>query len=552
VTLPVRNSRSCNTLAFCNVDPNYLAVGLDKVRGDSSLIIWDIQTATPSLSVSKSTPSDEEVVAERPLPRIARADVVGHRTDPRVLQQHALTEVVSAVAFLPQSTHLLLAGISARWLRLFDLRSPSPTTTNIATKVHGIATSPIDPHQIACCGDGVITVWDARRLPHPLLTFTEKDAAADGARTRPGASAAPAGFVNHIEFSSSRRGVLAAQEKDTSYVRFWDLQQAQAQGNDGFFTDGERYGFGFGEGAQYRVAKRSSWAPWIAGAGAGGPGMRPSSVEPQEAMALVLSDTRKSTFSTSILVCMLIRRSQLEAKNFHKPLASFALVPNKRAFSLTSEVVVVNRDGDLELYAMHDTPKQASWSARGDLAIGTGLGCKVLPGFEDHGAPPQPWDVHIEEETTTRGRGKTSSVPIFGKGDEDGFPALEGNTSPSKAIKARTYSPASFRHYPLEHSVVRSELSMSPSGISDRVVLKPLSGDEPKSKGHRQAAENSLSKAKHSSRSVPQVVEDDISMMMRRRTIRGYGLASVSRILVSEFLNLIFLAGQAQRSSRAG
>ncbi|OAX34866.1 hypothetical protein K503DRAFT_785458 [Rhizopogon vinicolor AM-OR11-026] len=82
--------------------------------------------------------------------------------------------------------HLLLAGISDRWLCFFDLRTPAPTTINIATKVHGIATSPIDLHQIVGCGDGIVTGWDARRLPHHLLTFTEKDAAVDGARTRGG------------------------------------------------------------------------------------------------------------------------------------------------------------------------------------------------------------------------------------------------------------------------------------------------------------------------------------------------------------------------------
>ncbi|KAG1751269.1 uncharacterized protein EDB91DRAFT_1234726 [Suillus paluster] len=450
VTLPVRNSRSCNALAFCNTDPNYLAVGLDKVRGDST-----------------------------------RADV-GHRTDGRVLQQHAPTEIVSALAFLPQSTHILLAGISARWLRLFDLRSAVPVTTNIATKVHGIATSPIDSHQIACCGDGIITVWDARRLPHPLLTFTEKDAAADGARPR------SASFVNHIEFSSSRRGVLAAHEKDSSYVRFWDLQQAQGSENYSY-SDGERSG----ESSQVRANKRS-WAPWTAA----GPGLRHSTMELQETLALVLTDTRKTT-------------------SFPKPLASFALVPSKRAFSLTSEVMVVNKDGDLELYAVHDTPKQASWSPRGDLAVGAGLGCKVLPGFQDRGVPPQPWEIRIQDETTTRGRGKTGSLPPFGRGDDDGFPALEGKASPSKPVKARTYSPASFRHYPLDHS----ELSASLGGASAQTAVRPQIVEEPKLKSHRQGAEKSSPRGKSSIRSVHQVVEDDISMMMRRRTIRGYGLA---------------------------
>ncbi|OAX31088.1 hypothetical protein K503DRAFT_806384 [Rhizopogon vinicolor AM-OR11-026] len=118
VTLPVHNSRSCNALASCNLDLNYLTVGLDKVRGDSTLIICDIQSATPSLSLSPSFILDEDAVSNttpgRPQPRIARANVIGHRTDGRVLQQHAPTEIVSALAFLPQSTCLLLAGILAQ------------------------------------------------------------------------------------------------------------------------------------------------------------------------------------------------------------------------------------------------------------------------------------------------------------------------------------------------------------------------------------------------------------------------------------------------------
>ncbi|OAX38556.1 hypothetical protein K503DRAFT_792437 [Rhizopogon vinicolor AM-OR11-026] len=418
--------------------------------------------------LSPSSTLDGDAVSNaapgRPQPRIARADVVGHRTDGRVLQQHAPTEIVSALAFLPQSTHLFLAVH------------------------HGIATSPIDPHQIACCGDGIVT----------------KDTAADVAGTRGGSGGSAgagaggvnsnaASFVNHIEFLSSRRGVLTTREKDTSY---------QAQGREDF-ADGER--FGFGESLQLRGAtSKRSRAPWTAA----GSGMKPSNVESQGTMALVLSDMRKVP------------------KNFHKPLASFALVPSKRAFSLTSEVMLVNKDRDLELYTMHGTPKQALWSARGDLAVSTGQGCKVLPRFADRGVPLQPWDVHAEEETTTRGRGKTVRQPMFGKGDEDGFLPLDSDASPSKVMKARTYSPASFQHYPLEHSVVRSDLSAPLSGVSDQIALKPPARDEPKAKGRRQLAEQSSSRVRHSTQSVSQVMEDDISMMMRRRATRGYGLAS--------------------------
>lgn len=231
VSLSVKNSRACNALAFCAADPNYLAVGLDKVRGDFSLVVWDIVSSIPSLqvripSVAGRSHSRTESLGQqltfsvpsspRPEPVIPRGELVS-KADPKILQQHAPTEVVSAVEFLPKSTTLLLAGISHRWLRLFDLRTPTPAVLSAASKVHGIATDPFEPYRIGCFGDGTATIWDARHISHPLLTFTEKDAAADGARPRGGA------FV-HMEFSSVRRGVLATLEREANHVRFWDLQ----------------------------------------------------------------------------------------------------------------------------------------------------------------------------------------------------------------------------------------------------------------------------------------------------------------------------------------
>jgi WD repeat-containing protein mio len=283
VSLPVRNSRSCNSLAFCSVDPNYLAVGLDKVRGDSSLIIWDIQTASPSLSISPHLSSNSNYI--RPQPHIPRADL-GPRADNRILQQHALTEIVSSLSFLPQSTHLLVAGISLRWLRLFDLRSPTPSATNVASKVHGVATDPFDPHRIACFGENTVSVWDARMLSNPLLSFTEKDASADGA------SRTSRGIVQEIEFSSSRRGVLAVLHKDGSHVRFWDLKQAHGSTIPGLLNTGERSAERSREPSLTSRTPKLSWAhlPWAADTGNQSPMADAHSLN-----NVILSETRKST-----------------------------------------------------------------------------------------------------------------------------------------------------------------------------------------------------------------------------------------------------------------
>jgi WD repeat-containing protein mio len=286
VSLPTRNSRACNALAFCDADPTYLAVGMDKVRGDSSLIIWDIRSVSPALSIPpKATAGVDEdsLLSFRPHPRIPRADV-GSRTDNRVLQQHAPTEIVSALSFMPNSTHLLLAGISHRWLRLFDLRSPVPSTTNVASKVHGISTDPFDPHRIATFGDGSVTVWDARRLPHPLVTFTEKDAYADGARRRANST------FTTIEFSSTRRGTLAVLERESTYVRFWDLRQVKV-------AEGTPHGRQSRDSSQSNRVARRSWTnlPWTTSAPIG---IDPTvEVTPEPSSTLALADTRKSMCS---------------------------------------------------------------------------------------------------------------------------------------------------------------------------------------------------------------------------------------------------------------
>ncbi len=291
VTLPVRNTRSCNALAFSSVDPNYLAVGLDKVRGDASLVVWDIVTASPALSIKSPTQLTFNVppagAPTRPQPQIPRGEVAP-RTDPRVLQQHAPTEVVSSVAFLPKSTTLLLAGISHRWLRLFDLRSPSPTVFTAASKVHGIATDPFDPHRIGCFGDGIATIWDARRLSHPLLTFTEKDASADGQRVRQNA------VFTSMEFSPVRRGILATLERDASHVRFWDLQQIEILDRTCARSRSR-------DSTQSARATRLSWAnptnmlPWTT-TGSGHVSAPATSADNQKLpYNLVLSDTRSST-----------------------------------------------------------------------------------------------------------------------------------------------------------------------------------------------------------------------------------------------------------------
>jgi WD repeat-containing protein mio len=242
-------------------------------------MIWDIHNALPLLSDDRFSMPDPHT-SRTPIPRTE----TGPRTDSRILQQHAPAEMVSALAFLPNSANMLLAGISNRWLRMFDLRKPTPGTTSAAYKVQSIVTDPFDAHRFGCFGDGLITIWDSRKLPHPILTFSDKDALADGAL------ASQAVLYSTIEFSSVRRGILASLERDGKCVRFWDIQECSAQPIETLAREPQRDLITSSTNAPTRL----SWAtlPWASSAPNHPPQLSPTVVSPLASH--VLTNTRHS------------------------------------------------------------------------------------------------------------------------------------------------------------------------------------------------------------------------------------------------------------------
>ncbi|KAF7301219.1 zinc-ribbon-16 domain-containing protein [Mycena indigotica] len=572
VSLMPRSSRACNSLDFCRVDPNFLAVGLDKVRGDSSLVIYDIISARSKLSLSLSLDDDSSslVPPARPGPTIPRFEITP-RADQRTVQHHAPTEVVTAVSYASNTNHLVLAGMSHRWLRLLDIRTATPTVTSVAARVQGITSDPFDTHRIATFGDGMVSVWDVRKLTGgPLLAFTDKDASADGF----GLQRSPLMVYSGIEFSPTRRGTIATLHQNSSYVRFWDTLATNARSNSsegGGGASGSSDG-GVGESSSLSSRlTRKSWTglPWTAAAPT--TPMGGSQASARESTPLVLSDTRRT-------------------KLFPKSLSSFALVPSDRA-SLTSNIMVVNKDGDLELYALHDTPKQAVWSGRGDFVISAGKTCRIFSGVmegeaeleqeflqqrDQHSQAQQPQQLDSNErersrsmatETTesvhsmsfSRGRSVTSPFgmppPLFGRGDEDGFPALGtvfpptrsarespvfrtgiSATRPNSASRARTYSPASMRRYPIESATTLKTKSKSRSRSGARLAgltsttqtatdeAKPPAALAPPARARKLSRGAGRSDSRN--RDIAHIVEDDISMVMRRRCLRGYGIGT--------------------------
>ncbi|KAF8624642.1 hypothetical protein AX15_005795 [Amanita polypyramis BW_CC] len=674
VPLAVRNSRTCNALAFSTGNPNYLAVGLDKVRGDQSLVVWDLTTTKPSLQIPGETWAQASALSSGQSPgnatlpvgyspplAVPRAIEPQHnsRTDPRILQQRATGEVVSALAFIPGTTHLLLAGISNRHFRFFDLRAPvsgspaaaaaaasSPGTAgggsggvapspvssnssyasastnlppgsggrgnwstntngsgynsnvthvsyrttlpsvggaavnpisvpsqmhppplaiqstpssmkpigaevaNVQVKVQGIAPDPLEPHRIACwnADEGIVTIWDARKLKEPVLTFGERDASADGGyalgytdsfgagpgpgecpvcgaygshvhhhhhgygyngeikRTMggPGGSCTGSGVYAQAEWATSRRGAIATLEKDAKFVRVWDVLSARPYMVESVVGGGGGGGASAGSGgSRGGSGVRRSWAAtlsWPRGdGGTTGQGEAPAAHSPfggngefygctyNSSLTLVLSDTRRT-------------------KAFPKVLSSFALVPPTlgMARNISTKIMVVNKEGDLELYAMHDAPKQVVWGARGDLAIGGGDAIKVITPRQD------------ENEVTDEVKSKEKEV----------VEKKAGSIRRGRVEDGTVHAPRP----PFSRNVSLSYLPHRDTGATSAVVSKKVVDAKEKEKEARRA------EAKKKEDIAARVVEDDISMVMKKRAMKGYGIGSPEHnaILVRE------------------
>ncbi|KAF8493614.1 hypothetical protein JB92DRAFT_2998338 [Gautieria morchelliformis] len=493
VPLPARALRPCNALAFSHFDPNYLAVGFDKARNEASLVIWDIETS--SLSLSKP-PARDQGTFNRPEPLLPRST----NSDRNIIQQWAI-DAVTAIAFLPQTTSLLVAGVSQRWLKLFDLRVGYSSTNPLSTaakSVHGISVDPFDPNRIGSFGDdGVARVWDCRRFSSPLLTFTERDAVADGGNPR-GSNA-----ISSLEFSSNRRGMLATLEKDAMVVRFWDTVNAT-------FPEERDTPSNQPESAQEEIhaSKISKLArlPWSSPA--------------------VESSSPVSNDHTTRGEQVILRNTRTSAR-FLRPLSSFVYMPGNPSRVNEYSVAVVTKDGDLDMQTMCDPP-QPRWSSRGELSIASGQSYQVYQPFRDEPVA-EPWTLvpHAPRSQMTSPYG---SVRVRKEGSKE--PVNSRDVSGGMLLNVhspRTYSPASMKYFTLDKSPA-PDATPRPGQFLLRPENEPSEKrGRPSQKEEQKTFSRSLSRGKLSSdeRSSRRVITDDISMVIRRRVLKGYGLENV-------------------------
>ena len=142
--LIIKHQRLCNAVAFNSA--GLLATGLERVRNDFCLNVWDVSqrlliNASPNL---ESAPPPSE-----PLRKLASS------------------EAITSIKFFNTQPEALVCGVKGACIRIYDLRdSIGNASLQFQTScVHNIALDPLDENYFASAGppkDTTVQVWDRR------------------------------------------------------------------------------------------------------------------------------------------------------------------------------------------------------------------------------------------------------------------------------------------------------------------------------------------------------------------------------------------------------
>ncbi|WRT63824.1 uncharacterized protein IL334_000749 [Kwoniella shivajii] len=246
-TLNVKYSRPVTSVAFSSLDPNYLATGYEKHRSEYSLLIWDIADAISSASSNSQLPLDGDKSWERPLSDDTKLEVtnltakINVTSEPRHIQHYCPSENVNSLSFLPRTTNQLLASVSNKTIRLYDLRVPSgsahgthsprdnQTPSSIAGSsiqwqtraVYGLTPNEEKEGLFASYevipGGGqlhsVVRLWDVRKPSQEVLNFD-----------------LPGGVIG-LEWMKDRPEILGVGTRDKG-VGLWEIIEGKKVEND--------------------------------------------------------------------------------------------------------------------------------------------------------------------------------------------------------------------------------------------------------------------------------------------------------------------------------
>ncbi|KAF2841125.1 hypothetical protein M501DRAFT_928761 [Patellaria atrata CBS 101060] len=200
-SFPLKHQRKCNSIAFST--KNYLATGLDKVRNDFCMNVYDLNEG----SLSPST---------EPYKKLASS------------------EAITSIKFFPSQPDTLIAGVSRQCVRIYDLRdSAGIGAAQFPTRqVHNVAIDPLDENYFVTAGpsgDPNVCVWD-RRFASRVSPLTPGEGGPAGSilDLRPAIDNRMGSTIWTLRFSGTRRGCFGILS-NTGEVKIIELAEYTAK-----------------------------------------------------------------------------------------------------------------------------------------------------------------------------------------------------------------------------------------------------------------------------------------------------------------------------------
>ncbi|KAF2455962.1 hypothetical protein BDY21DRAFT_380496 [Lineolata rhizophorae] len=136
-SFPIKHQRKCNSIAFSS--RNWLATGLDRVRNDFCMNIYDLGQGISS-------------APQEPFRKLATS------------------EAITSIKFLSREPETLITGVSRQCVRIYDLRDSSGAAVSQfpTRQVHNVAIDPLDEDiflTAGSVGEPIVSAWDRRFLP---------------------------------------------------------------------------------------------------------------------------------------------------------------------------------------------------------------------------------------------------------------------------------------------------------------------------------------------------------------------------------------------------
>jgi len=341
IPLAAKHQRPCNGISF-NCTGQFLATGLDKVRNDSCLNIWDVN--------------------QRLGERVGPGNDIG-----KPLRQLPTSETISSVCFIRDDANVLLTGIHNRGVRTWDLReSPNNQLMGMCTSRCAIGiTLDLDPNYFAAYSeDTAVAVWDRRFIRYagsgePALNFVRPTDEYGRSGTQ----------IVSLRYSYTKQGTFGVLNSggrlrtyDTAKISDQDPHLASPIGL-----------YGAPANVASAVAepdKRGGWGDSAASLLGGG--MRGG---------LVARTQNRRTDGQTLFVTRISDLATARASKIEKRIVSFDWMSDPQGTSRGEvlQALCLRSDGSVDVVQSSGAATSLAWGSRNGLSITSGKDLKILP-----------------------------------------------------------------------------------------------------------------------------------------------------------------------------